>query len=205
MFKDTTKESTKQKLKGLLFSEVSEEVILNELKLFKSIMDKNNFSFFLIGGCCLGIVRDGKLLNHDKDIDIGILDNINLKKLKKVLSKYYDIVHITGVEHGKILWVKKNINNKLLIFEIQVHYRKDNIVFMNRDMGESFNKGWRRGRIQWDSKYFTNFDKVVLGDEEYNIPSPASDYLTIQHGDWETPKQYIDWRYNIKNLFEGWL
>jgi len=187
------------------FNEFKKDSILKELEAFKEIMDKHKVQFFLIGGCCLGAVRDGKLLSHDKDIDIGIMEDVDLDELQKILSFMFDTVTIAGLERGKIVWAKKEIDNKLLIFEIQVHYKKDNVIFMNRDMGESFNKGWREGRIQWNKKYFNTFETVKLGEVEYLVPVPKEEYLTVQHGDWKTPKQYGDWRYNIKNLFKGWL
>jgi len=187
------------------FNEFKKDSILKELEAFKKVMLKNNVNFFLLGGCCLGAVREGKLLSHDKDIDIGILEDVDLNNLQKILSPMFDTVHITGLERGKIVWAKKEIDGKLLIFEIQVHYKKDDVIFMNRDMGKSFKEGWREGRIQWDAKYFNTFETVKLGEVEYLVPAPKEEYLTVQHGDWKTPKQYGDWRYNIKNLFKGWL
>ena len=190
---------------GGLFKELNINIVNQELKNFKLLMANNNIQFFLIGGCCVGAARQQKLLQHDKDIDIGILAGYDLQKITTFLKPSFDEVTISGWERGEIIWAKKIINNLLLIFEIQVHHEKDNTVFMNRDLGASFNKSWRKGSIRWDKKFFKTFDKILLSGEEYLAPSPVDEYLTVQHGDWRKPKQYVDWRYNIANLYEGWL
>ena len=196
-------------LPGGIFREFGEEVVAKELKAFKNLLYSNGIKFFLIGGLCLGLIRERKFLEHDKDIDIGIFEDVDLERLKTILEAHYDEVSISGgVENGgKIVWAKKPINGKLLVFEIQVHYKSGNIIYMNRDLGASTPKGWRKGRMQWDYKYFANLQSVrlALDGEEYLVPSPPEEYLTVQHGNWKVPEEYTDWRYHVKNLFEGWI
>jgi hypothetical protein len=187
------------------FKFISEKILIEELKKFNKIMNENNFEFFLIGGCCVGLAREGKLLKHDKDIDIGIMEDVDTVELIKVLKKNYSIVHEEGVKNGKIIWAKQKFKDKFIIFEIQVHYRKDDIVFMNRDMGESFNRNWREGRLQWHKSYFDNLDSVTIDNIKLKTPSPLGEYLAVQHSNWKIPKEYSDWRYNVHNLEKGWL
>ena len=187
------------------FSDFGQSVLARELKEFKVLMQSHGFPFFLIGGCCLGLIRDKAFLPHDKDIDVGIFEKVDLEQLKKVLETKYINVSISGVKHGKYMWANKVIKGALLVFEIQVHYRKDGKVFMNRDIEASALQSYTHGRIEWDEKYFEQLELISYPNgEQYWVPGHTEEYLTVQHGPWRIPVSYPDWRYHVRNLFEGW-
>ena len=50
------------------------------------ILQTNNIGYWVDQGTLLGLIRDGKLIGHDKDIDFSILDE-DLYKLEKVISE----------------------------------------------------------------------------------------------------------------------
>ncbi|GAG84106.1 unnamed protein product, partial [marine sediment metagenome] len=89
--------------KAVGFTKTGMDNVIKELIQFKKLMDEANEAFFLTGGVCLGIVRDGALIECDKDIDIGVLGEKSLYRVEKKLSSYYDQAHVVGVEKGKIL------------------------------------------------------------------------------------------------------
>ena len=188
------------------FTKTGMDNIIKELIQFKKLMDEANEAFFLTSGVCLGIVRDGALIKHDKDIDIGVLGEKSLYRIEKKLSNQYDQAHITGVENGKILWLKKIVNESILIIEVQAHYTKDNYVYYNRDLGESWKKkDWDgKGRVVWDKKFFNSLMKIEFMKETFNAPSPVDEFLTSIYGNWKIPEEWGDWRYRYKNLQKGW-
>jgi len=193
--------------KAVGFTKTGISNVIRELIQFKKLMDEVNEVFFLTAGVCLGVVRDKALIEHDKDIDIGVLGEESLYRIEKKLSAYYDQAHITGVENGKILWLKKVINESILIIEIQAHYIKNNYVYYNRDLGESWKKkDWnRKGRVVWDKKFFDTLKKVYFAGEYFNTPDFVGEFLTSFYGkDWGTPIKYVDWRYHCHNLFKDW-
>ena len=52
-----------------------------------TLLNKNDIPHFAAAGTCLGIVREGKPLKHDQDIDIGIMDqDWDPKKLIEVIK-----------------------------------------------------------------------------------------------------------------------
>ena len=186
------------------FSKCGFDNIVKEFIRFKELMDKIGETFFLTGATCLGLVRDGGLIKHDKDIDVGVLGEESLYRIEKKLSKYYDQSHIVGVENGKILWLKNIIGEGILPIEVAAQYIEDDCLFYNRDMGESWQ--WRRGRCVWPKSLFDKFEKVNYQGIDFNVPNPVEEFLTLFYGrNWETPSRYKDWRYNCYNLFEGWL
>lgn len=189
-----------------VFKDYGQDLLIKELKLFKKTLDKIGVSFFLIGGSCVGLVRDNKFLEHDKDIDVGIFEDVDLESLVIHLDNSgYVRVMIAGIENGKYVWAMKVINNTLLVFEIQVFYRKDNIMFFNRNLGKSAPQHYLEGRLEWDAKLFDNMKTIKCGKEEYLVPTPIEKYLFTTYGNWKIPEVYKDWRYNIKNIHRGWL
>ena len=53
-------------------------------------MNETNFQFFITYGTLLGIVRDNKFMQHDDDLDFGILegDNFSWSEIDKIMNKY---------------------------------------------------------------------------------------------------------------------
>jgi hypothetical protein len=189
------------------FHEFGPELLKYELKSFKSVLDAYDIPFFLIGGCALGLIRDGSFLQHDKDFDIGIFADVDLDRLTTALKDVYVNVSVDGVPGGKYIWANKLFGNKILVFDIQVHYKKGNIYYMNRFMGKTFKKENKQWHMEWDAKHFENLTSWKFADgDRYNLPSFIEEYFVAQHGeDWYKPKQYADWRYHAKSLKEGWL
>ncbi len=190
------------------FSHIGMARVIRELLKFKKWMDKINKEFFFVGGTCLSLVREGKLFDFDKDIDIGILGEEDLyiiERYAKALN-YYDEVHIPveNPEKGKILWIKKYIGKKyIIIFELAAQYQNDYCVFYNRMLGESWQ--YLHGHLQWPKHLFEAFEYIPFAGEIFNLPHPAEEFLETFYGnDWRTPKQYTDWRYNCRNIFPGW-
>lgn len=102
------------------FSRIGMDNVIEELIKFKHRMDEIDETFFLTGGTCLGIIRDGKLIEHDSDLDIGIMSEKSLYRIKEKLSKYYDEVQIADynigiIEYsGRRLWFKKYFGKWIL-------------------------------------------------------------------------------------------
>ena len=186
------------------FSKCGFDNVIKEFVRFKKLMDKIGETFFLCGATCLGLVRNGKLIEHDKDIDVGVLGEEALYRIKEKLSKHYDQSHIVGAENGKILWFKNIIGEGILPIEIAAQYTKDDCLFYNRDMGKSWI--WKKGRCVWPKRLFNKFEKIKFQGLAFDVPSPVEEFLTLFYGwNWRMPDHYKDWRYHCHNLFEGWL
>lgn len=185
------------------FSKCGFNNVVRELIRFKELMDEIGEEFFLVGGTCLGVVRNGELIDHDKDIDIGVLGEESLYRIEEKLSKYYDQAHIVGVENGKILWLKNIVGDGILPFEIAAQYIRDDYVFYNRDLGDSWM--WPKGRCVWPKRLFDCSEKANCYSVDFNVPSPVGEFLAFFYGEnWRTPVNYKDWRHNCNNLYKGW-
>jgi len=188
--------------------------VIKEFIEFKHRMDEINEFFFLTGGTCLGIKRDGALIEWDRDLDIGVMNDESLYRIEEKLSKYYDKTSMAKYDemglseyNGKHLWLKKSFGELVLPIEVMVHYTEGNNVYWNRPMGKTFGKkSWEgHGRAVWPKKLFDKFEKIEFAGEYFNVPSPVEEFLAILYGsDWSSLKMYKDWRYNCHNLFPGW-
>lgn len=63
-----------------------EEIMIENLKDIKEIFDKHNIKFWLDWGTLLGAIRDGKIMEYDDDIDLGIMED-DFKKIYSILPE----------------------------------------------------------------------------------------------------------------------
>ena len=152
------------------------------LKDLKMIFDQLEIEMFLVSGTLLGCIREGQLLGHDKDIDVGVWDNINYQDLIKVLrnsGKFY-VQASRSVDVVRV----KHINN--IPIDIFIHKFEDG-------------KYWHGGvKLKWYNSIFNLTPVIFLGDK-YLIPKDYDIYLKENYGDWRSPKTDFDSTYDTPN------
>lgn len=188
------------------FTAVGVPVVEAELKRIKYHIEKITSDYFLAGGTLLSLFRDKTLLPHDKDIDIGIIGEENLYKLYtyfKTLPEYTN-VHITGMVESKILWVTRELSSdKKIIFELAAQYIGKDKIYYNREMGPCWQ--YQIGNCAWPKDCILPLASLQVLDTTFSVPGKTEEFLTLFYGsDWQTPKQYTDWRQNCPLLKEGW-
>lgn len=93
-----------------------ELLLVSFLKDLKEIFDSNDIQFFLIYGALLGIVREGKLLDWDRDIDIAIWDT-SLGKVENSLYVFHTknmTVHFS--ESGHVTFNRNGEHISAMVF-----------------------------------------------------------------------------------------
>lgn len=145
---------------------------MHDLKVF---LDQKQITFFLISGTLLGCIREDKLLEHDKDIDIGVWENHTVHELANIIydSTYF---HVLPIYSPDIL-VIRHVNG--VTIDIFIHYR---------EIGDYWHAG---GKSKWHNSPFELTNYPFLNDY-YLIPSNYDLYLTENYGDWRTPKVKFD-------------
>lgn len=137
--------------------------------------------FFLISGTLLGVIREGKLLRMDKDIDLGVMGHAQRDEIKSRIagSPKFTEVFVPSVDLIKIKH-KNNVNIDLFF-----HHRQGGTV-------------WHGSHLHaWDNAVWWNegsspFAKVQFAGREFLIPSDPDKYLTENYGDWRTPQSDYD-------------
>jgi len=95
-----------------------------------NLFNKYQINYWLDSGTLLGIMRDGKIIKDDKDIDIGmwVKDEIKLKKLLSLIVKKGYLVDISsyGNYNFKYKFIPEENNRELYVIDINLFnvYRK---------------------------------------------------------------------------------
>jgi len=152
---------------------------------------------YSISGTLLGIIRENKLLSHDIDIDLGVMEeHVDVDKLVKAIQdsknfyiKKLDYPVLRNKVHGKVVYSRMSTPSLIkfghkrgLHIDLFVHF-KDNKV---RWHGSSLHR--------WNNTEF-EIQTIKFLDREIYIPAHPERYLIENYGDWETPK--IDFNCSI--------
>lgn len=155
------------------------------LKNINSLLKEKDLKPFLISGTLLGYVRNGKLLPHDKDIDIGVVGWENQFSVAEALinSGQYkiDLSQLTG--SNRYLIAAYDIYNDVAT-DIFIFHEQEDCFLHGIDFEMGFTQNFK----------FSKFDIIevtFLGDVFY-IPSNFEKNLEENYGTWkEKIENYI--------------
>jgi len=172
------------------------------LKDITNLFDELEIPYVLEFGTLLGIVREGRLLPWDTDLDISINDDA-LDKVIKHKRKIWKLGYRTRVRY-----FKKDIGSykvgDIRILKIQTRkffFIKDKglldiFVMKREDGGHTFVVGETPSVLKTvPLKYHDNTSSIDFDGKIYRIPKFYEDYLEYIYGDWKTPKKDWDFRY----------
>ena len=69
------------------------DTLYNNLKKSIDIFEKNNIKYWAIFGTLLGCIRDKKIIEHDDDIDLGMI-NDDFNRLSKCIKEKMNYIKI---------------------------------------------------------------------------------------------------------------
>lgn len=161
----------------------SDKKAAQALSDLKNFLDLHQIDFFLISGTLLGCIREGKLLGHDKDIDIGVWETHSVNTLA---DKIYNsgCFYVLPIYSPDIL-VVRHVNG--VTIDIFIHYREEK---------DYWHAG---GKSKWHNSPFKLTSRLFLNDH-YLIPANYDLYLTENYGDWRTPQLSFDSALDTPNM-----
>lgn len=189
------------------FEEIGIGRVMAEFLKMHRLLNRAGIETFAMAGTLLGLIRNDQLIIHDKDVDIGVMSDGVLERIASEIGPQYDLVLRTGydIPFGKTLWLYKFIDEHLAIpFEFQCHYTHKHLYFYNRLMDDT----WKcyETHVEYHKSLLANFKTIQVLGEDVRVPDPPEEWLKAFYGDeWQTPKQYTDWRYNCPLFLSGWL
>ncbi len=153
----------------------------------RSMLMAAGLPFFLCNGTFLGIVRNGDLLPHDKDLDIGLPWEVDRQHLLAVLGDggEFQLADSASLsEDGRPLY-------------ISLRHRDTNItldLFFHRPDGNHFLCGFKQGsRLITSRPRQFEIGTLTWQGVEWPVPTPAAQYLTDFYGEeWTVPDPYFD-------------
>lgn len=162
---------------------ISQSMAETALYHLKNELLLNGINIFLISGTLLGFYRNNKILSHDKDMDVGVWENVDLKIVKQILSKS-GFFYIQPSRSKHVLRVKHLSGLPIDIFK---HYR-------------NFNDYWHAGvKVSWHNSPF-ELKKVHAFGDWYYIPSDEKKYLEENYGNWRIEIKNFDSAQDTPNL-----
>lgn len=141
------------------------------LQNLKAALDEAGAPMFLVSGTLLGCVRENDILGHDKDVDVGVIDE--------------------GVDKARI----GDVLARSGVFSIKP-YQSPGLLRLQHASGVLVDVFWHRqenGRIvheglksKWWNSPFNLVSRDFLG-QSHLIPEDYDRYLSENYGDWRRP------------------
>lgn len=168
---------------------------LAALRLTKEIADKCGAKPFLISGTLLGIHRNGALLAHDYDVDLGIFaDDPSLIEFVDCLRAAPEVVRISEKRLGAVgrianPWIPK-LRDDVILYKINVQSLPDTKpvrldLFVHFRVHGFVAHG--STRTLWLNSEF-NLNEIELQGAHFHAPADRVRYLSENYGDFSVPK-----------------
>jgi len=177
---------------------------INDLELIKEIFDRYGVKFYLVYGAVLGLHRDGDFIEHDDDIDLAVIDDVDLKTKKAIGWDLYDL----GFVSQPVAFNVPNASNRKFRMEpIEEGYNgehstgiivcqrsfKFTIFFFEHYACEEHKlleylcipKLGALKLISTPAAFFNEPETILLNKKEYLIPGPVEKYLDAMYNNWK--------------------
>ena len=180
MFGQTKQEEAEiDRVMGLLDQPVAAATANRLLAEVRQVMSESGVVFFLRQGTCLGLVRDGKLIPWDDDIDIGSiygLHGFSEETITSTIPKLREsgfLIRITVNDHTKfVTFIKDSMR-----IDWGCYWVIDGAIVMYP-------------AIPIPVHLFVNLKEVTYMGSKYLVPNPPEEYLRAKYGDdWRIPKR----------------
>ncbi len=168
---------------------------ITDLEQIKQVFDKYGVPFYVVYGALLGMHRDGKLIPHDDDIDLAVIDPIDLEIRKKIGWTLYDL----GFQPQNIAFnvfgrmepseVGYNGDGETGIIVCERNFKFTIFFFKEEDCpmhGKEYVCTPKLGAlklISTPSRFFYKTATVKIGSKKYLCPAPIEEYLSWAYFD----------------------
>jgi len=154
-----------------------------------SILQKTGINYWISSGNLLGIYRDGKLIDHDTDIDVNVTvkwDSLQANILSKqvvlgLTNNDFRIIR-TAIYHNHFMQLATMDLKTNVIFDVCFFYSgivAKHVVYFDVS-----------GYIEKPMKFVNTIDNFSFKGVDYPVPHKVEDFLAWKYGsDWRTPKE----------------
>jgi hypothetical protein len=159
------------------------------LRDLRSAFDEAGIPFFFAAGTALGLVREGRPLDLDGDIDVGVLaEDFDREALVEVFRLHPAFAIDLDHPHSQKLRLKHRGGSPIDVF---LFYEEGGRI-------------WHDGVfVRWWNRPF-GIERLEVRGERFPIPEGAERYLTDSYGDWRTPEPGFDAFVDAPNLEVTW-
>lgn len=157
---------------------------INNLKLLQDIFKRNNKICWLQDGTLLGFIREGNIIAHDSDTDVGMkFEDLSVNLVNDILSEKFSIKHIMGYRNDSLII---QLQKDLVKIDIFIYYDLDNTHFYH----SAFDKNLQRidyvyKKFNTVTKEFFNYDFIIPEDPMYFIVTKYGNTWNIPNANWD--------------------
>jgi hypothetical protein len=170
---------------------------LESMNLVIDVLERHNIKPFPIAGSLLGLVRDGKFMDHDKDTDIGIFVS-NYDEIFNIVSKVCNEPRF--ISSAMINCSKESHFWNIALLDAINSTTIDLFFFYRHPTHSEFGLYTTCGILKWTFKPFRLTRQILVG-KEYWLPENIEEHLVQMYGDsWREPIESWDSLLNCPNL-----
>ena len=175
------------------------EVTLNMLNEVGEVLDRCGVTFALDGGTALGVVREGRLLPWDSDVDLAVDHGQALqirRATRQLFLRGYRVrirkvfTPIGPYQPGDMRVVK--IWKRRFGF-----FKGDEVVELFVRKVQKDQAFWLLGKDNMTlnampAQFHQALTPVEFNGRPFNVPAATDEFLTYRYGDWRTPVKEWD-------------
>jgi len=162
------------------------------------ILESENIPYTLEGGTLLGIIREGRLLPWDNDLDLTITRPY-CPRLLSIRWKFWLRGYRTRIRKSKKdTWYSKKGSPRILKIQTTKFIFLKGVSLM-----DIFIKDLVGERYYWTVSektvlksvprpFYEKLTKLIFEGKFYNIPEDYDTYLKLRYGEWQIPKRNWD-------------
>lgn len=174
---------------------------VKDLETIKAIFDKHGVKFYIVYGALLGFQRDGDFIEHDDDIDLAVVDQVDYKTRKAIGWELYDLgfrtqeiaFNVFGRMEPSEIGYNGDENTGIIVCE---RGYKFTIFFFNasyptfcRMHNETelvcVPKLGAMTLISTPQRFFEKSDTIKINGKKYLTPYPIKEYLDHSYVNWK--------------------
>ncbi len=181
---------------------MNKEIAIKNLNDLEEILSGFNIQMFLAYGTCLGVVREGDIIDHDLDTDVGILaEKWNFDVIPALYKAGFRILNIFGMfNYGcEIAVARDGVKTDIMFF-----YKKRGADCKEYYWNALWKNGCRNGQADmikhtYPVELLEVLKDVKLGGYHFGVPERTEDYLIRVYGaDWRIPVKDWNWQTDHK-------
>lgn len=169
------------------------------MSVIQQVLEDTSALFFFDMGTLLGIVREGRLLSHDLDMDVAVFVNSTdeISKLReKLFSKGCALRFSYSVDSIGIVEDSFTLND--IKFDINYYFTEEasDVCYLMYTDPEKVYADGEMSVVKLTSPRTTETKKIDFHGIKINIPANPEEYLAVRYGEnWRVPdKKYVYWK-----------
>jgi hypothetical protein len=168
---------------------LQKDTVVRNLIDARSILDSLGIRCWLTDGTLLGYFREGDIIEHDRDVDLGLfIEDYQDAIVPAFRDCGFDVMYVLGEKKQglEISFVRDGVKVDLFFF-----YREGDRLW--HGAWEGMDKGRKRNLIKY---YYEPFDlrQIDFLGSAFNVPADTLKYVETKYGpDWRTPVKDWDW------------